>query len=55
MADTVVASPYSEVTVTGIEPPPGAVTLTEPVESSPSDHSAATWSVPPAVAPNEAS
>ena len=55
MTDTLVAFPYSEVTVTGTEPPPGAVTVTAPVVSSPSDHTAASWSCPPAAAPKVAS
>jgi len=50
----VVASPYSEVTVTGTEPPPGAVTETVPVVGRPSDHTSLSVVADPVEAPKSA-
>ncbi len=55
VAEVVVALPYSSVTVTGIEPPPGAVSVTAPVTDRPSDHTAASWSAPAPAGPKVAS
>ena len=49
-----VALPYSDVTVTGTVPPPGAVIETVPVVGRPSDHTSLRVVAEPADGPKSA-